>query len=346
MNNYRIAKSISLLVSVSFFLMVYCMKTTVAIGQNDRSQREPEMEKLREEITMNEARCQVVDTRLSALNKSIIENRNDLERIEQEHFELMKACNQRLKEIYKNGDIGFLEVILDVKNFEDFLGRISYLQKINQSDKELISSCNYKRKRMLLAKKKIEESKTEEIALRKQKTAQRQHLKTEFAREQYLLDQADVQTQKYIAQKQEAEKTRRKIARAQSVPLGVKVKNISCTVFPYLGNTYVTSERMPSDYKATGIKLSGIASWYGNEFNGKPTASGEIYNENDFTCASKTLPFGTFLCVTYGNKSVVVKVTDRGPFVEGRVLDLSKASAKALGISGIGFAEIEVLEKR
>lgn len=346
MNNYRVSKSISLLVAISLFLSAYCMKTTFAIAQNDRIQIGQEMEELREEIAMNKARCQVVDIRLSALNKSIAKNRDDLERIEKEYFELKQAGNKRLKEIYKNGDIGFLEVMLNVKDFEDFLRRISYLQKINQSDIKLMNSFNYKRKRILLVKENLEKSKTEEIALGKEKMVQLQHLETELAREQYLLDQEDAETNKYLVQKQEAEKTRRKRARAQSVPLGVQVKNISCTVFPYLGNTYVTSVRMPSDYKATGIKFSGIASWYGNEFNGKPTASGEIYNENDFTCASKTLPFGTFLCVTYGNRSVVVKVTDRGPFVEGRVLDLSKASAKALGISGIGFAEMEVLETR
>ena len=130
----------------------------------------------------------------------------------------------------------------------------------------------------------------------------------------------------------------------KSTPPGFPVKVVACDVFPYLGRTYSTSERFPSRYKATGAGFSGVASWYGNEFDGKATASGEIFNENDFTCASRTLAFGTYLAVSYGNAQIVVQVTDRGPFVEGRILDLSKAAANALGISGIGSVDIEIIE--
>lgn len=87
------------------------------------------------------------------------------------------------------------------------------------------------------------------------------------------------------------------------------------------------------------------ASWYGLTFNGKPTANGEIYNENELTAAHKTLPFGTILRVTnlQNNKVVYVRINDRGPYVEGRSLDLSKSSALALGMiyKGVIKAKIE-----
>jgi rare lipoprotein A len=81
----------------------------------------------------------------------------------------------------------------------------------------------------------------------------------------------------------------------------------------------------------------GKASWYGPGFQGRLTANGERFNTNAFTAAHKTLPFGTKVKVTNNKtgKSVVVRINDRGPYVHGRVIDLSKASARAIGMSGV-----------
>ena len=93
---------------------------------------------------------------------------------------------------------------------------------------------------------------------------------------------------------------------------------------------------------ATGHTFSGVASFYGNE-SGRETASGQRFNENAMTCAHRSLPFGTKLKVSHGGRSVVVTVNDRGPFVHGRVLDLSTAAARALGIEGLGQVTAEVV---
>src|SRR5476651_2196291 len=77
----------------------------------------------------------------------------------------------------------------------------------------------------------------------------------------------------------------------------------------------------------SGHSFSGMASYYGNE-SGSKTASGQHFNQNAMTCAHRSLPFGTKLKVTHGGRSVVVTVNDRGPFVHGRVLDLSTAAAR------------------
>ena len=100
------------------------------------------------------------------------------------------------------------------------------------------------------------------------------------------------------------------------------------------------SQTAPS--AATGHTFSGVASFYGNE-SGRETASGQRFNENAMTCAHRSLPFGTKLKVSHGGRSVVVTVNDRGPFVRGRVLDLSTAAARALGIEGLGQVTAEVV---
>ena len=92
----------------------------------------------------------------------------------------------------------------------------------------------------------------------------------------------------------------------------------------------------------TGHSFSGMASYYGNE-SGSRTASGQRMNANAMTCAHRSLPFGTKLRVSHGGRSIIVTVNDRGPFVRGRVIDLSRGAARALGISGLGQVTAEVV---
>ncbi len=82
------------------------------------------------------------------------------------------------------------------------------------------------------------------------------------------------------------------------------------------------------------------ASWYGPGFQGRPTASAERFNMNAHTAAHRTLPFGTKLRVTYRGKSVVVRVNDRGPYIRGRSLDLSKSAARKIGLIPAGVARV------
>ncbi len=93
-----------------------------------------------------------------------------------------------------------------------------------------------------------------------------------------------------------------------------------------------------------GTKYRGIASWYGPDFHGKMTSSGEMYNMYDFTAAHKTLPMNTILKVTNlrNGKSTIVRINDRGPFVENRIIDLSYAAAKKIGMIGTGTAPVEL----
>jgi rare lipoprotein A len=88
----------------------------------------------------------------------------------------------------------------------------------------------------------------------------------------------------------------------------------------------------------------GTASWYGEKFHGRTTASGEKYNMYEMTAAHKTLPFGTMVIVKSKTSSLMVQVriTDRGPFVSGRIIDLSYAAAKKLNIIQKGEDKVEL----
>ena len=94
-----------------------------------------------------------------------------------------------------------------------------------------------------------------------------------------------------------------------------------------------------------GFRQRGIASWYGRDFHGKKTSNGEIYNMYAMTAAHKTLPLGTYVEVhnRENSRSIVVRINDRGPFVRGRIIDLSYTAAKDIGIVGPGTARVEVV---
>lgn len=96
----------------------------------------------------------------------------------------------------------------------------------------------------------------------------------------------------------------------------------------------------PTQAQAAG----GIASYYGYDFAGKPTANGERYNPMGMTAASRSLPFGTIVRVTNRNngRSVVVRINDRGPFVGGRVIDMSQGAAGVIGMIGSGVAPVDI----
>ncbi len=110
---------------------------------------------------------------------------------------------------------------------------------------------------------------------------------------------------------------------------------------PYVvnGNVYYPLHKVP-----LGWTQIGIASWYGPNFNGQKTSDGEIYNMYDYTAAHKTLPMNTVVKVTNLNngKSVIVRINDRGPFVKNRIIDLSYAAAKKIGVDVSGTAPVKI----
>ncbi|PYQ14001.1 MAG: hypothetical protein DMH00_02945 [Acidobacteria bacterium] len=100
--------------------------------------------------------------------------------------------------------------------------------------------------------------------------------------------------------------------------------------------------KQPVDWST--FRQEGEASWYGPDFHGKTTANGERYNMLRLTAAHQQLPFNTLVKVTnlYNGRAATVRINDRGPFLKGRILDLSYAAAKALGANGPGVIRVQI----
>jgi rare lipoprotein A len=127
---------------------------------------------------------------------------------------------------------------------------------------------------------------------------------------------------------------------ARKISLSSPSIRVSITLFLFLALTAgcTTFRRQPS------YDIVGEASWYGKPFHGRRAANGEIYNMNKLTAAHKTLPFETMVRVTnlWNGKHVVVRITDRGPFVKGRVIDLSYKAAQKLNMVDDGVVPVGI----
>lgn len=106
----------------------------------------------------------------------------------------------------------------------------------------------------------------------------------------------------------------------------------------------VNGKKYTTHSSAEGFSQRGLASWYGKKFHGRKTANGETYDMYAMTCAHKTLPFNTRLEVTNlsNGKKTIVRVNDRGPFVKGRIIDLSYKAGKQIGIHITGTAPVRI----
>lgn len=132
-----------------------------------------------------------------------------------------------------------------------------------------------------------------------------------------------------------------------TITVGLNLSDTSASASNNLPKVIVSKDIEPN---LTPVTLENMgmmtASWYGPRFHGKVTANGEIYNQTALTAAHKTLPFGTLLQITNlkNGKSIIVRINDRGPYIEGRDLDLSKGTAKSLGILHRGVVKVKVEE--
>lgn len=114
------------------------------------------------------------------------------------------------------------------------------------------------------------------------------------------------------------------------------MKNLLSSIFTFSLILAVSVSALAQEY--------GIASYYSDEYHGRKTAYGDTYNKNELTAAHKKHPYGTYLKITRldNKKSVTVKVTDKGPYIKGRVVDVSRKAAERLGLIQVGMAEVKV----
>ena len=131
--------------------------------------------------------------------------------------------------------------------------------------------------------------------------------------------------------------------RSQGSRVLILFLSLSLFVAGWAAAPVVTKDGMPGPSRSP-IAVDGIASYYGKEHHGKKTANGEVFDMNKLTAAHRSLPFGSIVKVTNlsNHRSIIVRINDRGPYITGRIIDLSQAAALQLDMIPVGIVRVKV----
>jgi rare lipoprotein A (peptidoglycan hydrolase) len=264
------------------------------------------------------------------------------------------SLDTQVQFLYRTNGAGFVDVLLGAATFEQFAARLSVLQIIADKDAGLVDTLKSQRaeEESLLAD--LSQREADQTRYVSQVAAQRDAMQRSINEQQSYYDSLSSQVSMLIAAQEKAAALKRATAgnsgsqqdlsgagHGGSTSSSVDLK--LATVQGRSGKYWVMANDS-SSFSPTGVKFSGGASVYSVADNGTGTSSGHPLNDDELTCAHRTLPFGTRVAITHGGRRIIAVVTDRGPYVSGRVLDLTPRGASLLGIDGVGDVSCEVVE--
>lgn len=250
--------------------------------------------------------------------------------------------NARANAAYRAGPGAFLEVLLESGSFGELMTTRKLMEDILLADMEDAAWALESRDAARRVRRQLEAAKQDLAAQHRRLQELQAEMEVVLAEAQAEVERVGVRVEELA---QEQKRIQRAAAREEQRALVLAPPADESGLLALLGPTGGRGCDIPSGLERTGEGFTGEASFYGEEFAGQATASGAIFVPELFTAAHRTLPLPTFLHVRYGNRCATVLVNDRGPYVEGRVLDLSQGAANYLGL-GVGVVEAEVLSIR
>ncbi len=288
------------------------------------SSLEHDLEGLRAREARLEQKIASVTARIGALESQIHDARAD-------HDTALEVFVDRAVEAYKSGGVTTrAALLLSARDMSDLLTLVEASERVAELDSAALRDLSAARDAALATQDELD--------------ARKQHLIAAERRAHELT--ADIEHTVGVRRAALRELTREiRSLEAEARAQAARAPNPDRALLELLAPSG-PAPGIPAGFAGSGVRFEGIASWYGPGFEGNPTASGDIFDADLYTAASKELPLGTWLYVTHGGKGVVVLVNDRGPYIDGRILDLSRAAAFAIGITGLGWIEAEILIER
>lgn len=287
----------------------------------DQARRlEREIATLEERLARVQRDWLTISRQLQEVQQRIVESYTLIDAAEAEVEDARRRLNSKLRYLYMQGRQEGLVQLLSSENVSEFMTRYDYLLHVSKQDADFFARVKQKRDKL----RSVEE--------------QLLAFKQEAARLARGSDTSGVQAL--------LEQKKNELAQVNGSLMANQVPSTLSAAATDFSPNRIFSQPDENGFVRTGQTLSGYASWYGDSSQGRPTASGEVFEQYGFTCAHRTLPFGTWLRVTFKNRSVIVKVNDRGPFVDGRFMDLSRGAAEAIGLGGVQWVECEIVVPR
>jgi rare lipoprotein A len=281
-------------------------------------------------------RIAVTDERIAAQEVLVAESTVNL-------IAAKDRLNIHVVSMYKRGSFDSLSVLLSSDDMSTLVARANALLHIADEGNQLVGDLNVALSEARYQQGELDTLQSQNEALQIEQEARLAELEQLLVEQEARVAALTEEARQVLLQARSLNASTRAQWRAASIPVGTDIPWATATVVGRPGVTYGIPAYMPRSYSSIGQTSTAVCSWYGPGFNGRPTASGQTFNQDDYTCASRTLPLGTVLALTRGSHRIIVYVNDRGPYISGRDLDLSMAAAQALGFSGVASVQAEIV---
>lgn len=262
-----------------------------------------------------------VAVRLSEIEKNVMACMVEMDRVASEVEACRKALNDSVKAMYVRGRDATLIKLISSSDVADFLAWYENMLIVARSESLAFKNVKERRKRLRDLEGRLAAFKREQAALSRT---------------------ADTSA---IEQSIEEKKSELAVLAGELIAQQVPGTYVPAPTSFVPARVYARPD--PNAFMQTGQIFSGYATWYGSSSEGRPTASGETFDDLAFTCSHSTLPFGTWLKVTFRDRSVIVKVNDRLTLRPGdRLVELSGAAAETVGLTGTHWVDCEIVVPR
>jgi len=269
---------------------------------------------LEDQMAASQKSYEDATTRLSQARVEATNNRAELKKLNTSIAADHQALNTQCASLYRMGNTSVLDVIFSSQSFQEVLDRVALLTQMSDHSIDLLNALRSDVSRSMAVQASLDKQvKTQETqtAVLASKTEQ---IKSGIATQQAFINSLSAQ---------------------QSAEL--EAAQLRANKLLAAGATYATAPDTGGAYTGTGFTFKGVASWYDA---GYVTANGERFNPNGMTAACLLVRIGTYVRVTYQGRSVVVRINDHGPYVAGRVIDLTRGAAQAIGMQQAGLGQV------
>ena len=284
---------------------------------------------------------------LQRTEEEIAETEAVVEQIEEDIAHNREVLAARADFMYRSGPLAYFEMIFAAQNLSEFTSVLQIADRLASNDAQVLEELQVQTAELEAILDELDELRDQQEAIEAARRADANSAQRILDEQKVYVNSLNARVREAL-QRQQEEENRRAATRA-AAPSGSNRESgsserSSSGSSSSSGSGGSSSSGGGGDYVATGMTFSGIGSWYQV---GTRTANGEAFNPDAMTAAHQTLPFGTLVRVTFRGNSVVVRINDRGPFTGGRVIDLSRGSARAIGLysAGIGTVTVEVVER-
>lgn len=308
------------------------------------------LDTLRKQLSAELAKYDQVSAQLAETRRQVAVETDRLAVLERDLAHQQGRLDSFVVSAYRSGELGTIAAVLGATTFEDLFTRVRLTALIGERQGEVIEGLRGSRDESRRLKESLDQRNVELVAQREQAEAQRARVEDNIARQDRILDSLAADIAALLKELERARAAGAGKMRYDANAAGARwmttpslLPGAYGTVAEHPGRLYLIPAGVPAAHRSLGYSWQGVASWYGNAENGTATSSGRPYNENEMTCAHKTLPLGTLLAVSRGDRHVIVVVTDRGPYIPGRDIDLSRAASSALGFDGVSPVDAELV---